>query len=97
MSEQGLLTVREVAALLGFGSEDPVRRLVRSGRLRAHKVSGRIRISRGAVDELLAASVVEPVARPVLARAEVVPARRVQAAGGGVLPWERRRRAGKAA
>jgi excisionase family DNA binding protein len=60
-----LLTVREVAALLGFGSEDPVRRLVRSGRLRAHKVSGRIRISRGAVDELLAASVVEPVARPV--------------------------------
>jgi excisionase family DNA binding protein len=94
--EQGLLTVREVAALLGFGSEDPVRRLVRSGRLRAHKVGGRIRISRGAVDELLAASVVEPVARPVPARVEAAP-RRVQAAGGGVLPWERRRRAGKAA
>jgi excisionase family DNA binding protein len=96
MSEQGLLTVREVAALLGFGSEDPVRRLVRSGRLRAHKVGGRIRISRGAVDELLAASVVEPVAAPPV-RVEVAPARRVQAAGGGVLPWERRRRAGKAA
>jgi hypothetical protein len=57
--EQGLLTVREVAALLGFGSEDPVRRLVP-------------------------------------ARVEAAP-RRVQAAGGGVLPWERRRRAGKAA
>jgi excisionase family DNA binding protein len=96
MSEQGLLTVREVAALLGFGSEDPVRRLVRSGRLRAHKVSGRIRISRGAVDELLAASVVEPVAAPAPVRVEVAPARR-SAAGGGVLPWERRRRAGKAA
>jgi excisionase family DNA binding protein len=58
-----LMDVREVACLLGYGSEWPVRRLIKSGELRAYKIRGRLKVSQTAVDELLAGAQVEP-ARP---------------------------------
>jgi excisionase family DNA binding protein len=88
VSDTPLMSVHEAAALLGFDSEYPVRRLVRSGELTAYRIRGRIRISRDAIDALLAASVVKP--RPVPVRADP-PVRRQPARQGAPAPWERRR------
>jgi excisionase family DNA binding protein len=90
VSDTPLMSVHEAAALLGYESEDPVRRLVRSGELTAYRIRGRIRISQDAIDALLAASVVKPAARPVPVRADP-PVRRQPARQGAPAPWERRR------
>lgn len=88
MIDMPLMSVREAAALLGYNSEWPVRRLVSSGELRHYRIRGRIRISQEQVAELLEATEVR-APRPAPARSESAPRR--AAAGGGSSYRERRR------
>ena len=98
MIDEPLMSVREAAALLGYDSESPVRRMIAAGELEAYKIRGRLRISPDAIAALLEATRVRPrpaapggAPRPSSARSEA-PARRGGGGAGGSFRERRRRR-----
>ena len=102
MIDEPLMSVRDAAALLGYESEAPVRRMIAEGQLEAFKIRGRIRISSDAIGRLLEATRVRP--RPpapppadagagrVAARSDVLARRSATGEGGSSSFRERRRR-----
>ncbi len=71
MSSQPLLSAREVAELAGV-SYHSVLRAVRAGRLRGHRVCGKVRITQEAYEEWAFADPVQPPPEPPAERSHPV-------------------------